>query len=71
MSQKYKVTVPIAGHAIIEVRAENKEAAIDNALKNVQEEHIADWEALPRLHEGRVCYCPYPWEAEAEVVDDD
>jgi len=34
-------------------------------------EHLETWEALGWFHQGNVCYCPPPWEAEAELIDAD
>lgn len=66
----YEVTVPIAGHAILEVEAENEEAAIEQALERVERDDIEEWEALRQFHRGNVCYCPQPWKVEAREVDD-
>lgn len=71
----YSVTLPIAGHAYLEVEAESEEAAIDEALDKVTFDHIESWEALAQFHQGNVCYCPRPWEADAidcgEVEDEE
>lgn len=63
----YTVTLPIAGHLVIEVEAENAEAAIQAALVSDQltSDNIETWEALEQFHQGNVCYCPSPWKAEA------
>lgn len=73
MKRTYNVTLPIAGHAIVLVEAENEEAAIDEAINTVTIDDIASWEALEQFHQGNVCYCPCPWEAEAvdETPDDE
>lgn len=65
----FSVTIPIAGHAYIEIEADNAEAAIEEALGKVSMENVDNWEPLRRLNRGNVCYCPQPWEAEAEQVD--
>lgn len=61
----YTVTIPIAGHAYIEVDAESEEAAIEAALGKVTIDHIETWEPLEQFNQGNICYCPHPWEAEA------
>lgn len=63
----YQVTIPFAGHMVIEIEAESKEAALEKALEEVTADNIETWEPLERFNEGNVCYCPHPWEA--EVVD--
>lgn len=63
----YQVTVPFAGHMVIEVDADTEAAAIEKALEEVTSDHIEGWEPLECFHEGNVCYCPQPWEA--EVID--
>jgi hypothetical protein len=67
---KYGVTVPIAGHAYIEVEAASPKEAILEAIQNVGSEHLLEWEALGRFNQGNVCYCPSPWEADAEALDE-
>lgn len=64
----FSVTIPIAGHAIVEVEAETEEEAIEAAFDKVQLSDIDSWEALHRFSEGNVLYCPSPWHAEAEDV---
>jgi hypothetical protein len=66
--KEYEVTLPIAGHAYLTVEAESEEAAIEKAMGLVTINEIEDWEALTQFHEGNVCHCPSPWEAEAECV---
>ena len=66
----YGVTLPIAGHAFVEVEAESEEAAIEAALNTVTSKHLESWEALEQFNEGNVCYCPSPWEAEAVEHDE-
>lgn len=68
---KYTVTIPIAGHAVVEVEADSKQEAIEAAIENVTIDDIEDWEAIEQFHQGNVCYCPHPWEAEVEGLEDD
>lgn len=69
----WAVTLPIAGHAYLIVEALDEASAIDDALGRVELQHIETWEAITRFHQGNVCYCPHPWEAEAvdETPDDE
>lgn len=63
----YIVTIPIAGHAEIEVDATSEEEAIDKAMESeLTNDHFIGWEAIRMFNEGNVCYCPMPWEAEAQ-----
>lgn len=75
MRKEYNVTLPIAGHAYVTVEADiaiaSEEDAIDKALFIVESKHLESWEALTRFHQGNVSHCPTPWEAEAELVDDE
>lgn len=65
----YNVTVPIAGHVTIKVEAESEEEAIEQALDStVSEDNEIQWELLERFNDGNICYCPQPWEAEAEEI---
>lgn len=66
----YLVTIPIAGHAEVEVEAENEEDAIEAALASddLTIDAIVSWEALDAFNQGNVCYCPQPWNAEAQEV---
>lgn len=57
---KFLVTVPIAGHAVVEVEADTKSEAISEAMEIVGDEHISDWEPLEKFVGGNVCYCPTP-----------
>lgn len=63
----YNVTIPIAGHAFLRIEAESKEAAINAALEQVTRDNIEEWEPLEQFTQGNVCYCPQPWEIEAEL----
>lgn len=64
--KSYTVTIPIAGHAFVDVEAANEEEAKAKAFDTVTREHIQDWEALEEINSGNVCYCPLPWEVEVE-----
>ena len=68
MSEKriYGVTVPIAGHAYIEVEASSEEEAQEMAFQNVEVRDMQEWDALKQFIRGNVCYCPAPWEVEIE-----
>jgi hypothetical protein len=67
----YGVKVPIAGHAYVEVEAENEEEAIERAFEEAfTTDMIEEWDTLRQFNQGNVCYCPHPWQAEAELVDD-
>lgn len=68
---KFHVLVPIAGHASLTVEAKNKKEAINMAMGQVTNNDIEEWEALHMFNKGNVCYCPMPWEAEAELADDE
>lgn len=63
----YNVTLPIAGHAFVEVEADSEEAAIEAALDAVTRDDIEEWEALREFNRGNVCNCPSPWEATAKM----
>lgn len=67
----WSVTLPIAGHAFLEVQAETEAAAIEAAMEAVTLSDIEEWEALHQFNKGNVCYCPQPWEPEAEDLGDD
>lgn len=62
--KNYSVTIPIAGHFIIEVDAESEEQAIEKAMNADEKDGELQYEFLTRFHEGNVCYCPIPWEQE-------
>ena len=66
----YTVTVPIAGHIVIDVEAESEELAIEAAMNSdkLTLDNVDCWEALEQFNEGNVFYCPQPWEAEAELA---
>lgn len=66
----YSVTVPIAGHMVIEVKAESADDAVEKALASeaLTLDKLESWEALERFHQGNICYCPHPWKANAELA---
>lgn len=68
----WAVTLPIAGHAYLEVEADDEKSAIEKACEVVTIDDIESWEALEQFTEGNVCHCPSPWKAEAvdETPDD-
>jgi hypothetical protein len=63
---EYNVVLPIAGHAYLTVEADSPEEAIEKAMDEVTINDIEELEALKQFNQGNVCYCPSPWEAEAE-----
>ena len=65
---QYRVAIPIAGHAFVEVEAENKEQACEKAMLSEESFDDIEWEALDKFNQGNVCYCPGPWEIEAEEI---
>lgn len=65
---EYLVTIPIAGHAFIDVEADSAEEAQEKAFEIVRRDHIEEWEPLTQFNSGNVCYCPSPWEVKVEVV---
>ena len=67
----YTVTLPIAGHAVVEVEANTKAEAIEEAMEIVSIDNIDDWEAMPRFSGGNVLYCPTPHEVIVEVEEED
>jgi hypothetical protein len=65
----YSVTIPIAGHVIVEVDAEDKKSAIEEAFKvRISTKDIDQWVMLKSFNERGFCHCPGPWDAEAEEV---
>ena len=64
--KNYTVTLPIAGHAVVEVEAASEEDAISQAFHTVQRTDIEEWEALEHFNQGNVCFCPLPWEVKVE-----
>ena len=67
----YAITVPIAGHAFVEVEAETEEQAHQKAIEEVTLHHIEEWEALEQFNQGNVCFCPHPWNIEKTMVFDE
>ena len=67
---RFEVLLPIAGHAIVEVDADDEADAIEKAFEVVSNKHIEDWEAMESFMRGNTCYCPQPWSAEATPLDD-
>lgn len=65
----YTVKVPIAGHIIVNVEAESEEDAARKAMESddLTLDNLDSWEALEQFNAGNVCYCPHPWEVEAEL----
>lgn len=57
---KFTVTLPIAGHAVVEVEADTKSEAISEAMEIVEDQHITDWEPLEQFVSGAINYCPTP-----------
>lgn len=64
----YVVTIPIAGHAVICVHADDEEEAKIIAFDSITSDHIESWEPVEAFTAGNVCYCPHPWEL--EIVDE-
>ena len=65
--KNYNVSIPIAGHVLVTVEAENEERAKEEALKQeITFNDIKYWDVLEQFNQGNVCYCPEPWEIEAE-----
>jgi hypothetical protein len=64
----YTVTVPIAGHIVLEIEAESAAEACEAALSSEQltADNIETWEALEAFNTGNVCHCPSPWKITAE-----
>ena len=67
----YEITIPIAGHPFMTVKAENEAEAEQKAFDAVQRNDIEEWEPLECFHKGNVCYCPSPWELTIECVSED
>lgn len=65
----YGVLIPIAGHAYIEVEADDVEEAEEKAFMEIKQEHIEDWDLLRAFNRGNVCYCPSPWEVEVGEIE--
>ncbi len=67
----YNVIIPIAGHAYIQVEADNEEQAKEIAMEKATLDDLEDWECLDEFNRGNVCYCPTPWEIEVECEYDE
>ena len=68
----YGVRLPVAGHVYVEVEAESEEDAIDKAFEeSYTVDDLVEWETLRQFNQGNVCYCPHPWEADAELIEED
>ena len=65
----YSVIIPIAGHAVLTVEASSEKEAIEKGMEEAKLTHVEDWECLKQFNQGNVCYCPSPWEAEAELTN--
>lgn len=63
----FTVTIPIAGHAYVDVKAESEKEAIEKAFNMVNRDDIEEWEALEQFNSGHICHCPSP--REVEVVE--
>lgn len=68
---EFNVLVPFAGHIAVTVEAESEDEAIIAAMDAATLDNVESWEVLERFNRGNVCYCPSPWEAEAEMQDED
>jgi hypothetical protein len=67
----YRVTIPIAGHIVFDVEAEDEAAATTAAFNEDVAKGELGWEMLESFGTGNVCHCPYPWETEVEEIDSD
>lgn len=63
---RFIVTIPIGGHAIVEVEAESEEEAESKAFDALTRDHIEEWDALRKVNSGNVCHFPQPWQIEIE-----
>lgn len=64
----YSVTIPMAGHLVVEVEATTEDEAIALAIDEATIDHLDRWEIVEQFIQGNVCYCPRPWEVTAEDV---
>lgn len=64
--KQYIVKIPIAGHFVVEVEAEDEAEAINKAWDTDTSGGEAEWEMLSAFNSGNVCHCPSPWNVEAE-----
>jgi hypothetical protein len=69
---KYQVTIPVAGHVFMEVEANSPDEAIERAMfeGEFRSSDIEGWELLEAFNRGNICYCPQPWEATAEEIEE-
>lgn len=66
----YGVKIPMAGHLYVEMEADSEEEAIDKAKHlDLSSDHLEYWETVDQFTKGNVCYCPHPWEIEAEPIE--
>lgn len=65
------VMLPVAAHAELEVEAETENKAIERAKALVQLCDLAKFEALDCVMLGNVCHFPRPWEATAELLEEE
>lgn len=80
MTKTYWVSVPFAGNYGVSVEAADEDEAKNKALEACPildatfDEGVAgeiqEWEALEKFNSGNVCYCPHPWEIEAEEEEE-
>lgn len=66
----YQVTLPIAGHAFVDVEAESEEDAIAKAHDEVTRDDIGEWEVKEDCR-GNVCCFPSPWHVEVQCIDEE
>lgn len=77
---QYNVTIPIYGHVVVTVDAEDEESAADKAFEEAGE-FICSWtigetpsamldslECYDKVNSGNVCHLPSPWKI---VVEED
>lgn len=66
--KNYLVKLPIAGHLTFEVNAMSESEAIEKAQDMPTNEGELEYETLTKFHAGNICYCPAPWEEEAQEI---
>lgn len=64
----FGVTMPIGGHAYVEVEAETEEQAKELAMDQVSLTDIDGWEILDPVSQGNVLSFPSPWEIEVAEI---
>lgn len=67
----WHVTIPVAAHAEIQVEAETETKAIERAKALIQLCDLASFEALDYVMLGNVCHFPRPWEASADLLEEE